>query len=142
MPQVKWSSMPCGNTHEIVILDRKPDNAVIRRMVREYFESEAASYDRFNESKSRRRRFIARVNDLIAGDLKARGPIDTLLSVACGTGHRENEIRIASGLHFAVVGVDVSAAMCAQARRSGTVTIESEWLEADVGHRPFDAGIY
>ena len=130
------------NTHEIVILDRKPDDEAILRMVHEYFESAAASYDRFNQSTITRQRFIARMDDLIAHDLRTRGPIDTLLSVGCGTGFRENKIRVGSGGHFTATGVDVSAAMCAEARRAGLEVIQSAWLDADLGDRQFDAGVF
>jgi SAM-dependent methyltransferase len=142
MPQVKCRPVARNNTHETVILDRKPDELVVRRMVHDYFETEAASYDRFNRSTDTRRRFIATMNDLIAHDLRAHEPIEVLLSVACGTGFREGEIRAASGLRFAVVGVDSSPAMCARARRAGLETIESAWLDADLGHRQFDAAVY
>ena len=130
------------NTHEIVILDRKPDAAAIRRMVQEYFESEAASYDRFNEGIDTRRRFISVMNGLIARDLALHAPIETLLSVGCGTGFREGDIRVRSGRPFTVAGVDFSATMCAQARRAGLEAIESEWLDADLGGRQFDAAVY
>jgi ubiquinone/menaquinone biosynthesis C-methylase UbiE len=134
--------MPREHTHEIVILDRKPDDQTIRRMVHEYFESEAASYDRFNEATLTRQRFMDRIDSLIARDLQPRGSIDGLLSIACGTGLREAGIRSRSGHPFSVVGVDSSVTMCVAARRAGVEAIESAWLDADLGDRQFDAAIY
>ena len=134
--------MPRENMHEIVILDRKPDAAAIRRMVHEYLDRAAAAYDDFTESTVTRQRFVARMNGLIASDLSARGSVDALLSIACGTGSRENDIRALSGQRFTATGVDVSAAMCALARSAGLETIEAAWLDADLGDRQFDAAVY
>jgi ubiquinone/menaquinone biosynthesis C-methylase UbiE len=143
MPQLKGSlQMPSEAAHEIVILDRKPPAAAIRRMVHEYFDRAAAAYDGFTESTVTRQRFVARMNGLIASDLSARGPVGTLLSIACGTGSRENDIRTRSGQRFTATGVDVSAAMCALARHAGLETIEAAWLEADLADRQFDAAVY
>lgn len=131
-----------AKTHEIIILPEKPSDVEIRRMVQEYFESEAKFYDQFNEGTEKRKRFIGKMNELIAFDLKARPIIQTLLSVGCGTGFRENEIKRLSGHDFSITGVDVSPAMCAEARKSGLEVIQSDWLASDLGDQVFDAGVY
>jgi branched-chain amino acid aminotransferase len=64
------------------------------------------------------------------------------ISIACGTGFRERGIRSGTGQPFSIVGVDSSAAMCAEARRAGLDAVESAWLDADLGDRQFDAAIF
>jgi ubiquinone/menaquinone biosynthesis C-methylase UbiE len=129
-------------THEIVILDHKPADTEIRRMVQEYFESEAAHYDAYNAATEKRNKFIGRMNELIAQDLAPHSLTSKVLSVACGTGFRESWIRQTSGLSFSITGVDVSPAMCTEARKVGLDVIESDWLSADLGNNRFDAGFF
>ena len=110
-------------------------------MVHDCLDSEAASYNRFSKSSITRQRFVSRMDQLIAQDLQTRGPIATLLSIGCGTGFREHAIRVPSGHPFAVVGVDVSAAMCAEARRSGLEAM-IRLARRQSGGRQFDAAVF
>lgn len=131
-----------AETHEIVLLDKKPGDAEISAAVARHFEAEAAAYDALDAGSRKRSEYVDAVDRLVVAGLGSRAPLSSLLSIACGTGRREASIRAALGRRFEIVGVDGSASMCGLAETAGLATIRSPWLDADLGARRFDAALY
>lgn len=135
--------MPQNQTHEIVVLKPKPEAQDVALMVTRFFDAEAARYDTYNDSVAARRLYIAKVNELIASELKQASTLRNLLSIAAGTGKREIEIKSETNREFEITCVDISSAMCDAARERGLKAIQASWetgsIELEVR---FDAILY
>lgn len=121
-------TQPKPGSYEMVTPIPKPDANQIERLVAEYFDSEAAHYDEFDEEVPRRKLITARVNQIIADDLSTNDIVpQSILSVACGTGRRELEIRQLSGLDYKITGTDISPQMCNEATGNGLEVVCGQW---------------
>jgi SAM-dependent methyltransferase len=131
-----------NDTHEIVVPKPKPSSVDIVAMCSEYFDFYAPTYDAFDSEVTKRRRYCATINQLIASDVTSLGPLKSLLGMACGTGRREIEIRQLSGLSYDIIGCEASAGMCEQAKRAGIKVHHASWPEEFPGTECFDACTY
>lgn len=130
-----------AETHEIVILETKPASESILKQIVAYFDAQAADYDLFTETSEKRKLYLNSVEQIIGDRLKGL-KIRNMLSIACGTGSRENGIKVIAGYDFKLIGVDVSAPMCERANKLGLNVFHSSWLECNLKGFQFDAIIY
>jgi ubiquinone/menaquinone biosynthesis C-methylase UbiE len=131
-----------AETHEIVLIPKKPSSAEINQWVRDYFEIEAQGYDEFTHTANKRKNFVGTVNSLVAEELKKQSTVSKALAIACGTGAREKSIFDSIGTKPQITGVDVSPQMCSLAAKNGLHTLASSWLDADLNKQVFDAAFY
>lgn len=131
-----------AKTHEMIFPAQKPPDEQITKMIVDYFNSEAATYDQYNQNTEKRRLFLGKIDELVASDIRQGPPIKSILSVACGTCFREEKIRKASNVDFSLTGLDISSSMCEIAAKNGHRVLNSNWLEADLQNEIFDAVLY
>lgn len=115
-------------THHIVLLDKKPSDVEIKKLTSKYYEEMSKNYDEFNEKATKRQLFLERVDSIITAELRKK-KIQTLLSLCCGTGFREQRIVSELETKVKVTGVDSNEAMCFLALDKGLDMICGEWPE-------------
>jgi SAM-dependent methyltransferase len=133
---------PAALQYELVVPPKpKPTSSEIRRTHASFYGSLACGFDEFN-AKSTRGLYFNTINAEIARRLAAREGVSKLLSVAAGTGHREESIRSLSGLDLQITCVDISPEMCEFATKRGFRTICAPLSEAGLQNTDFDACIF
>lgn len=128
-----------SKTHEIVVVKPKPSSAELTRLTAEYFKAQAANYDSFDHSVSKRQQFTHAVNTRIANKLSENANIESVLSVACGTGRREQEIETLTGKPLDFLGVELSPEMAGVAVKREMTVVQGAWPDVDIGKSVFDA---
>lgn len=133
---------PAALQYDLVMPPKpKPTTSEIKTLHARFYGGIAYGFDEFN-AKSTRGLYFNAINSEIARQLAARGNIGKLLSVAAGTGFREESIRRLSGLDFQITCVDISPEMCELAARRGLDTVCSALSEANLAPGSFDACIF
>ena len=135
---VPLNATPGNETHRLYPLIPKPSNAEILDSISQYYAEQAAGYDDFDGASLKRSRYTARVDEILAEDLKETQP-KRVLHIACGTGRRALGIREASGVNYTVEGVDISASMVEQARKRGVQARIGVWNECGADKGAHDA---
>lgn len=131
-----------ARTHEMIFFDKKPADIIIEKMIVDYFDSEAESYDGFNSNTKKRKLFLESIDSLIASDIKRRSDIQKVLSIASGTGAREQNIFNFPNNAISLLCLDASKEMCNLARQKGFEVIEADWLKAELNGKTFDATLF
>lgn len=126
-------------SHTIFPIVPKPHPTAIRELVGRYYDEQATQYDSFDLQHESRSKYTARINALIAAHFRQMPRLDNVLDLACGTGRRASEIKVASGRPYDLHGVDISDSMCAMARQRGMYVHVSPWLDAEIPSGLFDA---
>ena len=126
-------------SHVVSPVIPKPPKDTIQRLIGEYYAEQAHVYDHFDSSHDSRSRYIERVNEIIAKDLREMTQVDSFLGIACGTGRRLVHIRELSSRDFALSGVDLSEEMCKVAEERGIHMHNAPWLKATLEEAPYDA---
>lgn len=133
---------PAALQYELVVPPKpKPTSAEIKRTHASFYGSLASGFDEFN-AKSTRGLYFDTINAEIARRLAERGGVRKLLSVAAGTGYREESIRRLSGLDFQVTCVDISPEMCEFSAKRGFKTVCAPLSEAGLQPADFDACVF
>jgi SAM-dependent methyltransferase len=133
---------PAALQYDLVVPPKpKPPSHEIKKLHARFYGGIARGFDEFN-ARSTRGLYFDAINTEIASHLAARGNIGRLLSVAAGTGFREESIRRLSGLDFDITCVDISPEMCEIAAGRGFTTICSGLSEANLAFDSFDACIF
>lgn len=127
-----FTYVPPRASHRMVVVQPKPAPDVIYRMLAEYYDEQAHSYDLFDLEHATRQPYTETINRLIGEDLCGRHTAQ-LLDVAVGTGRRALSIRHHAQCEYAITGVDMSAEMCAIARQRGIHAIHGRWLDVNPG---------
>lgn len=128
-----------SKTHEIVVVKPKPSSAELIRLTAEYFNAQGVTYDSFDHSVSKRQEFTQAVNTRIASYLREDADIKSILSVACGTGRREQEIETLTGKPLDFLGVELSPEMAGVAVKREMKIVQGAWPDVDIGKTVFDA---
>lgn len=124
-------------SHRIHPLIPKPGKAEIIRNIREYYREQAEQYDSFDLQHASRKLYIDKINSLVSDQISSTQP-DAVLHLACGTGRRAQEIKDNTGLTYKSYGVDVSAAMIAQAEQYDMTCSVGDILDIDFEDNSFD----
>ncbi|MDH4468185.1 MAG: class I SAM-dependent methyltransferase [Bacteriovoracaceae bacterium] len=95
-------------------------------MVKNHFDLEADSYDQFDANHEKRRSYTAGINQLISLRLPNASKV---LSVACGTGRRDLEIRFMAKQNYEIYGVEISGEMSKIATKNGIKCDHANWLD-------------
>jgi SAM-dependent methyltransferase len=119
----------------------KPSSLEIQRLHADFYGAIAQGFDEFN-AKSTRGLYFDTVNIEVARHLSARKSVASLLSIAAGTGRREESIRRLSNLDFQVTCVDTSKEMCTFAAKRGFEVICAGLPELSLRPDSFDACIF
>lgn len=109
-------------SHELVPVLPKPNPSRISELIQAYYNEQADVYDAQDQLHAMRRTYTRGVNKLISSGLQnshGQSPIDRVLHVACGTGRRALEISEATGIPYAIHGMDMSSEMVEIAQRRG-----------------------
>ncbi|MCH1576049.1 MAG: methyltransferase domain-containing protein [Flavobacteriales bacterium] len=135
---VPLNATPGNETHRLYPLIPKPSNGEILDSISRYYAEQAASYDDLDGASMKRSRYTARIDEILAADLKEIQP-ERVLHIACGTGRRALGIRDASQVNYTVEGVDISASMVEQARQRGVQARIGVWNECGADRGAYDA---
>lgn len=109
-------------SHELVPVLPKPMPSRISELIQAYYNEQADVYDAQDQLHAMRRAYTKGDNKLIANGLQrlhGQSPIHRVLHVACGTGRRAIEISEATGIPYAIHGMDMSSEMVEIAQRRG-----------------------
>jgi SAM-dependent methyltransferase len=128
-------------THEIVLIKPKPTSAEIIRLTSEYFDAKGREYDTFEMSTQKRDLFTEKVNKLIALAYSSDSTISNILSIACGTGRRECEIKELTGKNLSFTGIEISVEMCKLAAKRGIHVTQGSWIEIPPLKTKFDSAL-
>jgi ubiquinone/menaquinone biosynthesis C-methylase UbiE len=131
-----------GRTHEIVVIDPKPGPQQLRELVRNYFDDNAANYDSADEHSPKRRKYTDTVNRLVAGFLGQERDLTRILSIAAGTGRREEQIKSLLSSRVRITCTDLSAKMCSLAAARGHEVMCGPWDSIDLGKQTFDSVLF
>jgi SAM-dependent methyltransferase len=133
---------PAALQYDLIVPPKpKPTASEIKKLHAHFYGGIAQGFDEFN-AKSTRGLYFNTINTEIASYLASRGNIGRLLSVAAGTGYREESIRRLSGLDFEITCVDISPEMCGIAAGRGFTAVCSGLSEANLEFESFDACIF
>lgn len=128
-------------THRIYPLIPKPSPDDILRSISAYYSEQADIYDHLDDGNDKRRAYTGAINAVIAEDLAKQG-VEQVVHVACGTGRRAVDIRDASGLDYAMEGVDISASMLTKAKERGIVGRIGHWNDIHMESGAYDAATF
>jgi len=131
-----------AKTHEMIFYPQKPDNDKIMKMIKQYFNSEASTYDSYNQATEKRKKFLNKIDWLVAQELRGLKKLKKILSIACGTCFREEKIRSMTEHSFSITGIDLSSEMCRIAKAKGHDVFEGDWLEIDLNGATFDLVLF
>lgn len=137
-----FADRPGIRTHRIVPHLPKPSTDKIHEMVSAYYSEQAAVYDMFDLEHASRRKYVERIDELIAEEWKELVRPQEALVIACGTGRRAQRISQLSGLKPRLTGVDISSEMCNIAKERGLNAICADWLEAELPDLRFDSATF
>lgn len=126
-------------SHRIYPIVPKPSADKIATYISDYYDEQSKEYDHFDTSHTSRARYVDKVNELIALDLREMPELESVLSIACGTGRREVAIQRKSERQYALYGTDLSPEMCDLATDRGIEVNQGRWLETDYKDQRFDA---
>ena len=128
-------------THEIAVIKPKPTSEEIIRLTSEYFDAKGREYDQFEKTSPKRDLFTEKVDQLIASVYSADPSINSILSIACGTGRRERDIESLSGRPLNFSGVEISPEMCRLAAERGIEVTQGSWLVTRPLKKLFDSAL-
>jgi SAM-dependent methyltransferase len=122
----------------------KPPVSEIKALHAHFYGAIASGFDAFN-AKSTRGLYFNAIDGAIAEQLVAMNsskPVSRVLSVAAGSGFREESIRRLSGLDFEITCVDISHEMCEIAARRGFDVVCSALPDAALKPESYDACVF
>lgn len=130
-----------SETHEFRFLDKKPSDQKIYQMVQHHFDLEANDYDQFDANSEKRRLYTNGVNQLITDSLPTAKDV---LTIACGTGRRDLQIREQSGQNYNIHGIEISEEMSKISRNNGIQCHHANWIQfsPETFTRKFDAAFF
>lgn len=122
-------------THEFRFIKPRPSPSELYEMIKTHFDFEAPGYDRFDEKNEKRRLYTSSINQLIVRNIPK---IQKALSIACGTGRRDLEMRSLSKQNYDISGVELNSEMAKIAERNGLKCEVSNWIDSKL-QGSFDA---
>lgn len=130
-----------SETHEFRFLDKKPSDQKIYEMVQHHFDLEASHYDEFDAKSEKRRLYTNGVNRLTVDSLPT---VKEVLTIACGTGRRDLQIRAQSGQNYTIYGIEISEEMSKRSRENGILCTHANWIHFSPGAfvKKFDAAFF
>lgn len=129
-------------SHSILPILPKPSPAAIRTFIDAYYAEQAAQYDMFDLQHESRRKYVQRINTLIAKELDAAAQVEEVLAIACGTGRRAAKIRTLNRHDYNILCVDLNEEMCCQAAERNVTAIPGNWLEVEVPDNQYCAATF
>lgn len=116
-------------THELKFIKPRPSTSELFELVKNHFDIEAENYDAFDNKNEKRLKYTESINKIIATKMYGTKKV---LSIACGTGRRDLEIRKKSGVDYEIFGVEISSAMANIANSNGLQCECSNWLDSSI----------
>jgi SAM-dependent methyltransferase len=142
---------PASTQYELLEPPRpKPSVGEIKDLHARFYGAIAKGFDEFN-AKSTRGLYFNAVNQAIVDELLVGcrrgsetpdGGVKRVISIAAGTGSREESIRKLSGLNFEVTCVDISPEMCEIASQRGFYTVCAALPDAHLASETYDACVF
>ena len=133
--QFKLRSYKNQKSHRIYPILPKPEPEEIKRMLNDYYSSQASSYDK--DEKKYRRRYVEGVNEILVQDIKRSGPL-RVLDIASGTGTRALNIKKGSEADYELYAVEMNPNMRDQSSVKGIHPLEGDWLDVELEDDSFD----
>jgi predicted metal-dependent enzyme (double-stranded beta helix superfamily) len=116
-------------SHRILPILPKPDCSAIKELIGAYYAEQAQEYDRFDQNHNCRSKYTDTINQLIAKEIAEKPQMQHLLSLACGTGRRDEQIRALSKRDYHISGIDLTEEMCSIAQGRGIELQHGDWME-------------
>ncbi len=116
----------------------KPERQEIRDLTSKYFSDIANNYDQFDSEQKARSSYIKKINKLVSDSIEGNASELKVLSIGCGTGRRDIEIRDMTNIPYSLQGAELSQKMAEEAKRRGIDASVGPWMELEFEERSID----